>query len=38
VLIPILAMLIIRVYYINNSLSKIKVIEYGSGVADTKNH
>lgn len=40
VLIPILAMLIIRVYYINNSLSKIpqKEIAYGSGVADTKNH
>lgn len=38
VLIPILATLIIRVYYINNSLSKIKVVEYGSGVADTKNH
>lgn len=40
VLIPILATLIIRVYYINNSLSKIpnKEIAYGSGVADTKNH
>ncbi|MCF0073205.1 DUF4105 domain-containing protein [Dyadobacter sp. CY261] len=40
VVIPILAMLIIRVYYINNSLSKIpkKEIAYGSGVADTKNH
>ena len=40
VLIPILAVLIIRVYYINNSLSKIpqKEIAYGSGVADTKNH
>ncbi|WP_353721492.1 DUF4105 domain-containing protein [Dyadobacter sp. 676] len=40
VVIPILAMLIVRVYYINNSLSKIpqKEIAYGSGVADTKNH
>lgn len=40
VVIPILATLIIRVYYINNSLSKIpqKEITYGSGIADTKNH
>ncbi|WP_026350640.1 lipoprotein N-acyltransferase Lnb domain-containing protein [Dyadobacter beijingensis] len=40
VVIPILATLIIRVYYINNSLSKVpqKEIAYGSGVADTKNH
>ncbi len=40
VLIPILATLIIRVYYINNSLSKIpsKELAYGSGVSDTKNN
>lgn len=40
VAIPILATLIIRVYYINNSLSKIpsKELAYGSGVSDTKNN
>jgi hypothetical protein len=39
VVIPILLMLIVRVYYINNSLSKIPTKDkaYGSEVADTKN-
>ncbi|WP_439554833.1 lipoprotein N-acyltransferase Lnb domain-containing protein [Dyadobacter sp.] len=40
VVVPILLMLIVRVYYINNSLSKIPTgeKEYGSGITDTKNH